>query len=81
MELRLDRKLPTSIYFATTSKLGNTTEELFDQKELTQVWKVRCFASSPALPRAAIDRLKNTKFNAEFLADVAKSGTDSEELP
>ncbi|HEX7099932.1 MAG TPA: transcription termination factor Rho [Acidimicrobiia bacterium] len=80
MELRLDRKLADKrIYPAIDIESSGTRREelLFDQKELAQVWKLRrvLLALEPgAALELLIDRLKNTKSNAEFLADVAKSG-------
>ena len=79
MELRLDRKLADKrIYPAVDIGASGTRKEelLFDQAELTQVWKLRrvllALESSAAL-ELLIDRLKTTKSNAEFLAEVAKS--------
>ncbi|MGH8872534.1 MAG: transcription termination factor Rho [Acidimicrobiia bacterium] len=80
MELRLDRKLADKrIYPAIDIEASGTRKEelLFDQKELTQVWKLRrvLLALDPgAALELLIDRLKTTKSNAEFLAEVAKSG-------
>jgi transcription termination factor Rho len=80
MELRLDRKLADKrIYPAIDIEASGTRREelLFDRKELTQVWKLRrvLLALEPgAALELLIDRLKNTGSNAEFLADVAKSG-------
>ncbi len=80
MELRLDRKLADKrIYPAIDIESSGTRKEelLFDQKELTQVWKLRrvLLALEPgAALELLIDRLKTTKSNAEFLAEVAKSG-------
>jgi transcription termination factor Rho len=80
MELRLDRKLADKrIYPAIDIEASGTRREelLFDRKELTQVWKLRrvLLALEPgAALELLIDRLKNTASNAEFLADVAKSG-------
>jgi transcription termination factor Rho len=79
MELRLDRKLADKrIYPAVDIEASGTRKEelLFDQKELTQVWKLRrvLLALEPgAAIELLIDRLKTTKSNAEFLAEVAKS--------
>ncbi len=79
MELRLDRKLADKrIYPAIDIESSGTRKEelLFDQKELTQVWKLRrvLLALEPgAALELLIDRLKTTKSNAEFLAEVAKS--------
>jgi transcription termination factor Rho len=80
MELRLDRKLADKrIYPAIDIESSGTRREelLFDRKELTQVWKLRrvLLALEPgAALELLIDRLKNTVSNAEFLAEVAKSG-------
>jgi transcription termination factor Rho len=79
MELRLDRKLADKrIYPAIDIEASGTRKEelLFDQKELAQVWKLRrvLLALEPgAALELLIDRLKTTKSNAEFLAEVAKS--------
>src|SRR5690606_38343966 len=78
MELRLDRKLADKrIYPAIDIESSGTRREelLFDQKVLVQVWKLRrvLLALEPgAALELLVDRLKNTKSNAEFLADVAK---------
>jgi transcription termination factor Rho len=80
MELRLDRKLADKrIYPAIDIEASGTRREelLFERKELTQVWKLRrvLLALEPgAALELLMDRLKNTASNAEFLADVAKSG-------
>jgi transcription termination factor Rho len=80
MELRLDRKLADKrVYPAIDIESSGTRKEelLFDKHELAQVWKLRRVLLALAEPAAGlellIDRLKNTKSNAEFLADVAKS--------
>ncbi len=79
MELRLDRKLADKrIYPAIDIEASGTRKEelLFDQKELAQVWKLRrvLLALDPgAALELLIDRLKTTKTNPEFLAEVAKS--------
>ncbi|HEX2405188.1 MAG TPA: transcription termination factor Rho [Acidimicrobiia bacterium] len=79
MELRLDRKLADKrIYPAIDIEASGTRKEelLFDEKELAQVWKLRrvLLALEPgAALELLIDRLKTTKSNAEFLAEVAKS--------
>ncbi len=79
MELRLDRRLADKrIYPAIDIEASGTRREelLFDRQELLQVWKLRRVLLSLE-PGAAlellIDRLKNTKSNAQFLAEVAKS--------
>ncbi len=79
MELRLDRKLADKrIYPAVDIEASGTRKEelLFDRAELTQVWKLRrvLLALEPgAALELLIDRLKTTKSNAEFLAEVAKT--------
>jgi transcription termination factor Rho len=79
MELRLDRKLADKrIYPAVDIEASGTRKEelLFDRTELTQVWKLRrvlLALESGAALELLIDRLKTTKTNAEFLAEVAKS--------
>ena len=79
MELRLDRKLADKrIYPAIDIESSGTRKEelLFDQTELSQVWKLRrvlLALESGAALELLIDRLKTTKSNAEFLAEVAKS--------
>ncbi len=79
MELRLDRKLADKrIYPAIDIEASGTRKEelLFDQTELTQVWKLRrvlLALESGAALELLIDRLKTTKSNPEFLAEVAKT--------
>ena len=79
MELRLDRKLADKrIYPAVDIASSGTRKEelLFDKAELSQVWKLRrvLLALEPgAAIELLIDRLKTTKSNAEFLAEVAKT--------
>jgi transcription termination factor Rho len=80
MELRLDRKLADKrIYPAIDLESSGTRKEelLFDRKELAQVWRLRrvlLALESGAALELLIDKLKNTKSNEEFLAEVAKSG-------
>jgi transcription termination factor Rho len=80
MELRLDRRLADKrVYPAIDIEASGTRKEelLFNKDELAQVWKLRRVLLALAEPAAGlellIDRLKNTKSNAEFLADIAKS--------
>jgi transcription termination factor Rho len=82
MELRLDRRLADKrVYPAIDVPASGTRKEelLFTPSELVQVWKLRRVLMALPEPAAGlellIDRLKNAKSNAEFLADVAKSGT------
>ncbi|MFQ5947840.1 MAG: transcription termination factor Rho, partial [Acidimicrobiia bacterium] len=81
MELRLDRKLADKrVYPAIDISASGTRKEelLFTKDELVQVWKLRRVLLALQEPAAGlellIDRLKNAKSNAEFLADVAKTG-------
>ncbi len=79
MELRLDRGLADRrIYPAVDiSQSGTRKEELlFDRSELLQVWKLRrvLLALEPgAALELLIDRLKTTKSNSDFLAEVARN--------
>ncbi len=80
MEVRLDRSLADKrIYPAIDIQASGTRKEelLFDPDELKQVWKLRrvllALESAPAL-ELLINKLKDSKSNAEFLAEVAKSG-------
>ena len=79
MELRLDRKLADKrIYPAIDIEASGTRREelLFAEDELVEVWKLRrvLLALEPgAALELLIDRLKNMKSNAEFLASVAKN--------
>jgi len=79
-ELRLDRKLADKrVYPAIDIEASGTRKEelLFDRDELAQVWKLRRVLLALSEPSAGlellIDRLKNTKSNGDFLADVAKT--------
>ena len=80
MELRLDRKLADKrVYPAIDIPASGTRKEelLFSTSELAQVWKLRRVLMALPDPAAGlellIDRLKNAKSNAEFLAEVAKN--------
>ena len=80
MEVRLDRSLADKrIYPAIDIQASGTRKEelLFDPDELKQVWKLRrvllALEPAPAL-ELLINKLKDSKSNAEFLAEVAKSG-------
>ena len=80
MELRLDRKLADKrVYPAIDIEASGTRKEelLFTKSELLQVWKLRrvlLALESAAALELLIDRLKSTKSNGEFLAEVAKTG-------
>ncbi len=80
MEVRLDRSLADKrIYPAIDIQASGTRKEelLFDPDELKQVWKLRrvLLALEPAAAlELLINKLKDSKSNAEFLAEVAKTG-------
>lgn len=79
MELRLDRKLADKRVFPALDVEGSGTrheELLFDRNQLAQVWKLRRVLS--ALEGGAglellSDKIKDTKSNDEFLAEIAKT--------
>ncbi len=81
MELRLDRRLAERrIYPAIDVEQSSTRHEelLFDRSALQQVWKLRRVLN--ALEGGAglellIDKIRTTKSNDEFLAEIAKSAT------
>ena len=79
MELRLDRRLADKrVYPAIDIASSGTRREelLFHPDELSLVWKLRrvLLALEPgAALELLIDRLRSSKSNAEFLADVARS--------
>ncbi|HMC38606.1 MAG TPA: transcription termination factor Rho, partial [Acidimicrobiales bacterium] len=83
MELRLDRKLAERrIYPAIDVNASSTRHEelLFDKAQLQAVWKLRrvlnalaAEGSGAASLELLLDRLKSTKTNEEFLAEVAKT--------
>ena len=79
MELRLDRRLADKrVYPAIDIASSGTRKEelLFDRDELQQVWKLRrvlLALESGAALELLINKLKTSKSNAEFLAEVARS--------
>jgi transcription termination factor Rho len=81
MELRLDRRLAERrIYPAIDVEASSTRHEelLFDRNQLQQVWKLRRVLN--ALEGGAglellIDKIRTTKSNDEFLAEIAKAPT------
>ena len=81
MELRLDRKLAERrIYPAIDVDASSTRHEelLFERVQLQQVWKLRRVLS--ALENGAglellMDKIRTTKSNDEFLAEIAKAPT------
>jgi transcription termination factor Rho len=85
MELRLDRRLSEKrIYPAIDVNASSTRHEelLFERIQLQQVWKLRRVLnalggdgnSAPGL-ELLIDKIKSTRSNDEFLAEIAKSAT------
>ena len=85
MELRLDRRLAEKrIYPAIEVNASSTRHEelLFERIQLQQVWKLRRVLnalaadgnSAPGL-ELLIDKIKSTKSNDEFLAEIAKGAT------
>ena len=84
-ELKLDRKLAERrLYPAIDVNASSTRHEelLFDRHQLNEVWKLRRVlnalgqegSSAPGL-ELLIDKLKTTKSNDEFLAEIAKAPT------
>ncbi|MBX7161966.1 MAG: transcription termination factor Rho, partial [Acidimicrobiia bacterium] len=79
MELRLDRKLAEKrIYPAIDVEASSTRQEqlLFERQELQMVWRLRRVMA--ALEGGAglellVDKIKSTKSNDEFLAEIAKT--------
>jgi transcription termination factor Rho len=85
MELRLDRRLAERrLYPAIDVNASSTRHEelLFERNQLNQVWKLRRVLnalaaegnSAPGL-ELLIDKLKTTRGNDEFLAEIAKAPT------
>lgn len=83
MELRLDRRLAERrLYPAIDVNASSTRHEelLFVRDQLNQVWKLRRVltalsaegSSAPGL-ELLLDKLRQTKSNADFLAEIAKS--------
>ena len=84
MELRLDRRLAERrIYPAIDVEASSTRHEelLFDRVQLQQVWKLRRVLN--ALEGGAglellMDKIKSTRSNDEFLAEIAKAPTPAD---
>ncbi len=82
MELRLDRRLAERrVYPAIDVNSSSTRHEelLFDRSQLQQVWKLRRVlnalgseGSAAAGLELLMDKIKTTRSNTEFLAEVAK---------
>jgi transcription termination factor Rho len=85
MELRLDRRLAERrIYPAIDVEASSTRHEelLFERNQLNQVWKLRRVlnaldgdSSGGKGLELLLDKLRTTKSNDEFLAEVAKAPT------
>ena len=83
MELRLDRRLAERrLYPAIDVNASSTRHEelLFDRSQLQQVWKLRRVLNALASEGNAaaglellIDKIRSTRSNAEFLAEIAKA--------
>ncbi len=85
MELRLDRRLAERRLYPSIDVNASSTrheELLFDRGELQQVWKLRRVLNALASEGNAapglellMDKIRTTKSNQEFLADIAKGST------
>ena len=83
MELRLDRRLAERrLYPAIDVNASSTRHEelLFDRSQLQQVWKLRRVLNALANEGSAaaglellIDKIRTTRSNDEFLAEIAKA--------
>jgi transcription termination factor Rho len=83
MELRLDRKLAERrLYPALDVNASSTRHEelLFDRNELQQVWKLRRVLNGLAADGNAaaglellVDKIRSTRSNSQFLAEIAKT--------
>jgi len=87
MELRLDRKLAERrLYPAIDVNASSTRHEelLFDRSQLQQVWKLRRVlnalsneGNAAAGLELLIDKIRTTRSNGEFLAEIAKAPVGS----
>jgi transcription termination factor Rho len=81
MELRLDRRLSERrIYPSIDVEASSTRHEelLFDRQQLQQVWKLRRVLNALEDGKGLellIDKIRTTKSNDEFLAEIAKAPT------
>jgi transcription termination factor Rho len=83
LELRLDRKLAERRLYPAIDVNGSSTrheELLFGRSELQQVWKLRRVlnalsneGNTAAGLELLMDKVRSTKSNSEFLADIAKA--------
>jgi len=82
MELKLDRRLAERRLYPAIDVNGSSTrheELLFDRDQLTQVWKLRRVLNGLASEgreaaglELLIDKLKQTRSNDEFLAEIGR---------
>jgi transcription termination factor Rho len=85
MELRLDRRLAERRLYPAIDVNGSSTrheELLFGRSELQQVWKLRRVlnalsneGNNAAGLELLMDKVRTTKSNSEFLAEIAKAPT------
>jgi transcription termination factor Rho len=85
MELRLDRRLAERRLYPSIDVNASSTrheELLFDRSQLQQVWKLRRVLNALASDGNAasglellMDKIRTTKSNDEFLAEIAKGPT------
>jgi transcription termination factor Rho len=85
MELRLDRRLAERRLYPSIDVNASSTrheELLFDRGQLQQVWKLRRVLNALAADGSAaaglellMDKIRSTKSNDEFLAEIAKGPT------
>jgi transcription termination factor Rho len=85
MELRLDRRLAERRLYPSIDVNASSTrheELLFERGELQQVWKLRRVLNALAADgngapglELLMDRIRTTKSNSEFLAEIAKGPT------
>jgi transcription termination factor Rho len=85
MELRLDRRLAERRLYPSIDVNASSTrheELLFERGELQQVWKLRRVLNALAADGNAapglellMDKIRTTKSNTEFLAEIAKGPT------
>ena len=85
MELRLDRRLAERRLYPSIDVNASSTrheELLFERGELQQVWKLRRVLNALAADGNAapglellMDKIRTTKSNREFLAEIAKGPT------
>jgi transcription termination factor Rho len=83
MELKLDRRLSERRLFPAVDVNGSSTrheELLFSRDHLNQVWKLRRVLNAITQDGTAaaglellLDKIRSTRSNAEFLAEIARS--------